>query len=86
VTIADPLAGLSSIAFGTWPGADGVLAPGQSIEATATYTLTQADVDAGQLANTATVSALPPGRATDDCAVQNDGSALVELTRDPPSV
>jgi hypothetical protein len=47
VGLSDPLQGLSAIAFGTWPGVAETLAPGQSVQATATYTLTQADVDRG---------------------------------------
>lgn len=42
------------------PGAD-TLAPGAQVSCTATYTLTQADVDAGQLANSATGTGTPPG-------------------------
>ncbi len=59
VSFADPMAGLSAISY-TWPGAKGVLAPSQSVKATATYVLTQADVDAGSIVNAATVSANPP--------------------------
>ncbi|RLV57544.1 DUF11 domain-containing protein [Aeromicrobium phragmitis] len=60
VTLDDPLPGLSDIAFGTWPGAEGRLAPGQSVTATATYALTQSDVNAGQVDNTVTVTGTPP--------------------------
>src|SRR5690606_40575337 len=49
LSIADPMPGLSEIVFGAWPGAEGELAPGESVEATATYVLTQADVDAGSV-------------------------------------
>lgn len=55
VTIADPLAGLSAMAY-TWPGTAGTLAVGASVTATATYSVKQSDVDAGQIANTATAS------------------------------
>ncbi|MGO2932655.1 DUF7507 domain-containing protein [Microbacterium sp.] len=60
VSIADELEGLSEIAYGEWPGAAGVLAPGQSVTATASYALTQADRDAGIVENTATTTGTPP--------------------------
>ncbi|MFE4198676.1 VWA domain-containing protein, partial [Paenarthrobacter sp. NPDC056912] len=53
VTINDPLAGLSALAY-VWPGTPGELLPGQSVTATATYAITQADIEAGHVANTAT--------------------------------
>jgi hypothetical protein len=42
------------------PAGAAVLAPGSSVTCTATYTVTQADVDAATLTNTATSSASPP--------------------------
>jgi uncharacterized repeat protein (TIGR01451 family) len=59
VTITDPLPGLSALVY-TWPGTPGVLLPGQLVTATATYQLTQADLDAGHLANAATTVGTPP--------------------------
>jgi len=63
VAVTDSLAGLSDLAY-TWPdgstGSLGVLAPGQAVTVTASYTVTQADLDAGKVLNTATVSGTPP--------------------------
>lgn len=61
VTVTDPLPGLSDVRFGAWPGAEGTLAPGGSVTATARYTVTQADHDAAGLTNTATATARTPG-------------------------
>ncbi|SDX32605.1 conserved repeat domain-containing protein [Arthrobacter sp. cf158] len=58
VSIHDPLAGLSALNY-TWPGVPGVLLPGQRVMATATYAVTQADIDAGHVANTATTTGTP---------------------------
>lgn len=60
VTITDPLEGLSDLSF-TWPGEDNVLAPGETVEATASLTLNQDHIDNGLLANTATTEGTPPG-------------------------
>ena len=59
VAIADPMPGLSALTY-TWPGTAGTLLPGQSVTAKATYVVTQADVDAGTVSNTATVTGTPP--------------------------
>jgi hypothetical protein len=53
VAIADPLVALDC----NWPGADGSLGPGETAECTGSYTITQADVDAGAVINTASVTA-----------------------------
>lgn len=45
---------------GSWPGTAGTLAPGESVTYTASYTLTQDDIDAGGVANSATASGLDP--------------------------
>jgi uncharacterized repeat protein (TIGR01451 family) len=55
VGVTDPLPGLSSV---TCPSV--TLSPGESEACTATYTVTQADVDAGHIINTATASGTPP--------------------------
>ncbi|WOC61341.1 hypothetical protein RI444_01365 [Paenarthrobacter sp. AT5] len=59
VVIDDPLAGLSPLVY-TWPGTPGTLLPGETVTATATYAITQADVDAGHVANSAVATGNPP--------------------------
>jgi uncharacterized repeat protein (TIGR01451 family) len=69
LTITDP-----EVAEGTFSGtgdlsaitcpADTDLAPGEDVTCTATYTVTQADVDAGAISNTATVAGIIPGGGT----------------------
>ncbi|WP_431280364.1 DUF7507 domain-containing protein [Leifsonia poae] len=71
VAITDRLPGLSAIAY-TWPGISGVLAPGQSATATATYPITQDDIDAGGVANTAISNGTTPGGA--DTPSNEDGT------------
>ncbi|MCP4088075.1 MAG: DUF11 domain-containing protein, partial [Actinomycetia bacterium] len=54
--VADPLVGLSAISCSST-----TLAPGGTTTCAATYTVTQADVDAGSIPNTATASVEGPG-------------------------
>lgn len=59
VGVTDSLPQVSAVSYGTWPGAESTLAPNQSVSAKATYTLTQADIDAGAVSNTATGRGTP---------------------------
>jgi uncharacterized repeat protein (TIGR01451 family) len=85
VGITDSLDGLSTLTFGPWPVATGVLLPGQTVSATAEYTLTQADVDAGRVDNTATVTGSSPSGApvsdTDDATVPTAGQPGITLVK-----
>ncbi|RZN36122.1 MAG: DUF11 domain-containing protein, partial [Methanosarcinales archaeon] len=62
VIVTDPMSGLSALSCNATS-----LAPGASTTCTATYTVTQADVDAGSIYNTATATGTPPtgGNVTD---------------------
>lgn len=96
VQLADPLAGLSTPQFKAWPdpAAPFVLEPGQSVEATATLTLTQAHINAGSLANTATASGQPPAgtriSASDSVDITFDRTPAIQLDKvavsDPDAV
>ncbi|WP_020074909.1 DUF11 domain-containing protein [Cryocola sp. 340MFSha3.1] len=77
VTIADGMPGLSTLTF-EWPGADGTLAPGQTVTASATYVLTQADIDRATVVNTATTSGTTP----DDASVTDDDTATTIIPSD----
>lgn len=87
VGITDPLPDLGVITFGAWPdaAAPNTLAPGESVSATARYTLTQADVDAGVVNNTATASGTPtvgiPVTEDDSASVTTNGTAAITLVK-----
>ncbi len=72
--IGDPRLGLGSVLCAAGP-----LAAGATTSCTRTYTLTQADVDAGSVANTATATGTPPNGAT---PVSDTSSATVAI---PPT-
>ena len=70
VNIVDDLNGISEIEY-DWIGSstgDNTLAPGESATATATYAITQQDLDAGEVVNTATAH----GAAPDNSDVASD--------------
>jgi LPXTG-site transpeptidase (sortase) family protein len=79
VTVTDPL--LNYLSCGT----DTTLEPddtGDSLTCTATYTITQADVDAGQFVNTATASGQPPsGERVDDDDSAEVKKVAISLTK-----
>ena len=83
VTVHDPLLGATSPSV-TCPV--GALAPGTSVTCTsATYTLTQADVDAGKRDNTATATGTAPGGAkvtsSDSTSTTITAVPAIELTK-----
>lgn len=76
VELADHLPGVSDIVYA---GGTDSLAPGATLQATATYALSQADIDAGEVENTATLTAAP-ARGTMDPV---DAEAVVPLASAP---
>ncbi len=83
VTITDPLGGLSALSC--TPAQPASLAIGESLTCTATYVVTQADVNTGQIDNTATVDALDPGgnpvNDTDDETVPINRIATITIVK-----
>ncbi|SIO26393.1 DUF7507 domain-containing protein, partial [Algoriphagus halophilus] len=73
VTVSDPLSGLSAITPGPV-----TLAPGENQVFTATYTITQTDMDAGQVDNTATAT----GNDPDDVEVSDTDSETITVVKD----
>lgn len=83
VQIVDNLAGLSQISY-QWPGEAGVLAPGQHVQATATYKLTKADLQAGKLENSASVSGKTPSGMKPESVQAADKATLTLVARPTP--
>jgi uncharacterized repeat protein (TIGR01451 family) len=90
VAVADEMPGLGEVVYGSWPGEPGVLAPGQSVTARATYTVTAADVAAGSVSNTATAigtsadPAVPGPTGDDDTAVAPTHPRVLAFTGAEP--
>ena len=61
----------------SWPGAAGVLAPGQTATATATYALTQSDIDARAVASTVTASGQNPAGGAVSAAPATTSTPIV---------
>lgn len=80
VRIADNMPGLSQIAY-SWPALPGVLEPGESVEAWATYVISEADVRVGEILNTARATATPdgPGARPLPPVTSREAKAMLEL-------
>ena len=77
IVVNDPLTGSVDLAV-----SPSTLAPGESGSATATYTTTQADVDNGQVDNTATATGYDPG----DNPVYDQDDETIEGPKQEPEI
>lgn len=75
VTVTDELDGLGALSC--TPATPATLAPGASVRCTASYTVTEADLDRGTIDNTASGSARSPGSLTNN--ITDTGSAQVRV-------
>jgi uncharacterized repeat protein (TIGR01451 family) len=84
VDLTDALVGLADAACGA-----ATLAPGASASCTAGYTITQADIDAGSVANTATACGDPPAGAEvcddDTTTVALPQAGSIDVVKDGPA-
>jgi uncharacterized repeat protein (TIGR01451 family) len=74
--------GTGTMSAVTCPPAAASLTPGDQVTCTATYTVTQADVDAGNLTNSATAIGTPPG-GVPDSVTSPPSTVVVPATAQP---
>jgi uncharacterized repeat protein (TIGR01451 family) len=72
VSVSDTLTGLSAITPSPFTMSPIILLPGASQLFTATYNITQTNLNAGRLINTATATGTPPGGGPDVTDMDND--------------
>ena len=89
VSFTDELVGLTDLTF-SWNDDDNhVLVPGQTVSGTASYQITQYDIDKGNVSNVASVSAVPEigdvVNDTDTAETQIDADASISLVKNTPS-
>lgn len=82
VAIVDKFPGLSAVAYADWPSADGQLAPGESVTATATSSLTAAEIAHGFVENLATVA----GAQFDGTELTAEDTARVDIPKTSPAM
>lgn len=78
ISISDGLAGISKVTV-SWPGAKGRLDAGQTATGTASYTVSQDDIDRGSVTNTAKASGTNP--TTGETAESNESSVTTRIDR-----
>ena len=78
ISISDGLAGISKITV-SWPGAKGRLDAGQTATGTASYTVSQDDIDRGSVTNTAKASGENP--TTGETVESNESSVTTRIDR-----
>jgi len=82
IVVNDPMLAAAGVTVPTI----GTLAPGKSTTVTATYTVTQDDMDAGKVNNTATATGQMPNCEGDDCGVDSPPSSTETPAEQKPAL